>query len=60
MQQGKIPTVVIVGAGLGGLTLYHSLVKNKDQKEFNIKIFERESNSQGKNPFFVGLKVSHN
>ena len=25
------------------LTLYHSLIKNKDKKEFNVKIFERES-----------------
>ncbi|GBC08541.1 hypothetical protein RclHR1_00820008 [Rhizophagus clarus] len=43
MQQEKIPTIIIVGAGLGGLSLYHSLIKNKDKKEFNVKIFERES-----------------
>ncbi|CAB5395269.1 unnamed protein product [Rhizophagus irregularis] len=43
MQQEKIPTIIIVGAGLGGLSLYHALIKNKDKKEFNVKIFERES-----------------
>ncbi|PKB99458.1 FAD/NAD(P)-binding domain-containing protein [Rhizophagus irregularis] len=45
MQQ-KLPTVIIVGAGLGGLTLYHALIKNKDKKEFNVKIFDRESSPQ--------------
>ncbi|PKY35119.1 FAD/NAD(P)-binding domain-containing protein [Rhizophagus irregularis] len=45
MQQ-KIPTIIIVGAGLGGLTLYHALIKNKDKKEFNVKIFDRESSPQ--------------
>ncbi len=43
----KIPTVIINGAGLGGLTLYHALVKNRDKKEFNVKIFERDSGPQG-------------
>ncbi|GBC10181.1 hypothetical protein RclHR1_09400003 [Rhizophagus clarus] len=43
MQQEEIPTIIIVGAGLGGLSLYHALMKNKDKKEFNVKIFERES-----------------
>uniref|UniRef100_U9SUH1 FAD-binding domain-containing protein n=1 Tax=Rhizophagus irregularis (strain DAOM 181602 / DAOM 197198 / MUCL 43194) TaxID=747089 RepID=U9SUH1_RHIID len=43
MQQDKIPTIIIVGAGLGGLSLYHALIKNKDKREFNVKIFERES-----------------
>ncbi|CAG8562530.1 94_t:CDS:2 [Funneliformis mosseae] len=43
MQQGKIPTVIIIGAGPGGLSLYHALMKNKDKKEFNVKIFERET-----------------
>ncbi|PKY42842.1 FAD/NAD(P)-binding domain-containing protein [Rhizophagus irregularis] len=43
MYQEKVPTVIIIGAGPGGLTLYHSLIKNKDKKEFNVKIFERES-----------------
>ena len=47
MQQEKIPTVIIIGAGLGGLTLYHSLIKNKDKKEFIVKIFERESGPKG-------------
>jgi cation diffusion facilitator CzcD-associated flavoprotein CzcO len=46
MQQ-KIPTIIITGAGLGGLTFYHALIKNKDKKEFNVKIFERESSPQG-------------
>ena len=52
----NIPTVIIIGAGLGGLTLYHALIKNKDKKEFNVKIFERESGPKGikivKNRFF--------
>ena len=48
MQQEKIPTVIIAGAGPGGLSLYHALIKNKDKKEFNVKIFERESGPKGK------------
>ncbi|GBB88712.1 hypothetical protein RclHR1_15290003 [Rhizophagus clarus] len=43
MQQEVVPTVIIIGAGPGGLTLYHSLIKNKDKKEFSVKIFERET-----------------
>src|SRR5579862_1858105 len=43
MQQRKTPTIIIVGASLEGLSLYHALIKNKDKKEFNVKIFERES-----------------
>ena len=39
----QMPTVIIIGAGPGGLALYHALIKNKDKKEFNVKIFERES-----------------
>jgi cation diffusion facilitator CzcD-associated flavoprotein CzcO len=46
-MQEKIPTIIIIGAGLGGLTLYHGLIKNKDKKEFNVKIFDRESGPQG-------------
>ena len=46
-MQEKIPTVIIIGAGLGGLSFYHALIKNKDKKEFNVKIFERESGPQG-------------
>jgi cation diffusion facilitator CzcD-associated flavoprotein CzcO len=46
MEQ-KIPTVIIIGAGLGGLPLYYALMKNKDKKEFNVKIFERDSGPQG-------------
>jgi cation diffusion facilitator CzcD-associated flavoprotein CzcO len=46
MQQ--VPTVIIIGAGPGGLALYHSLIKNRDKKEFNVKIFERESGPKGK------------
>ncbi|RGB42778.1 hypothetical protein C1646_809754 [Rhizophagus diaphanus] len=55
MQQ-KIPTVIIIGAGLGGLTLYHALIKNKDKKEFNVKIFERESGPQENVPVQWGKK----
>ncbi|CAI2169889.1 19033_t:CDS:2 [Funneliformis geosporum] len=43
MQQANIPKVIIIGAGPGGLALYHALIKNKDKKEFDVKIFERES-----------------
>ncbi|CAB4475695.1 unnamed protein product [Rhizophagus irregularis] len=43
----KISTIITIGAGLGGLPLYHTLIKNKDKKEFNIKIFKRESDEQG-------------
>ncbi|CAG8567223.1 7363_t:CDS:2, partial [Funneliformis caledonium] len=43
MQRAKIPKVIIIGAGLGGLALYHALIKNKDIKEFDVKIFERDS-----------------
>jgi cation diffusion facilitator CzcD-associated flavoprotein CzcO len=48
MQQEKVPTIIIIGAGPGGLALYHSLIKNRDKKEFNVKIFERESGPKGK------------
>jgi cation diffusion facilitator CzcD-associated flavoprotein CzcO len=47
MQEGKIPTIIIIGAGPGGLVLYHALIKNKDKKEFNVKIFEREASPAG-------------
>jgi cation diffusion facilitator CzcD-associated flavoprotein CzcO len=47
MQEGKIPTIIIIGAGPGGLVLYHALIKNKDKKEFNVKIFEREASPTG-------------
>ena len=47
MQKEKIPTVIIIGAGPGGLALYHALIKNGDKKKFNVKIFDRESNPQG-------------
>ncbi|CAB4473857.1 unnamed protein product [Rhizophagus irregularis] len=48
MQQQKVPTVIIIGAGIGGLTLYHALIKNKDKKEFNVKIFDREFSPQAR------------
>ena len=47
MQKENIPTVIIIGAGPGGLALYHALIKNKDKKEFNVKIFEREASPTG-------------
>ncbi|CAG8555663.1 16853_t:CDS:2 [Funneliformis caledonium] len=43
MQHAKIPKVIIIGTGPGGLALYHALIKNKDKKEFDVKIFERDS-----------------
>ncbi len=48
MQHVNIPKVIIVGAGPGGLALYHALIKNKDKKEFNVRIFERESGPKGR------------
>ncbi|CAG8628173.1 7679_t:CDS:2, partial [Cetraspora pellucida] len=41
----KIPTILIVGAGIGGLGFYHSIRKNLDKK-FNVKIFDREISPQ--------------
>ncbi|CAG8586850.1 17814_t:CDS:2 [Gigaspora margarita] len=38
----KLQTILIVGAGVGGLSLYQSIRKNLGQK-FNVKIFEREN-----------------
>ncbi|CAI2166036.1 16072_t:CDS:2 [Funneliformis geosporum] len=43
MQSVKIPKIIIIGAGPGGLALYHALMKNKDKKKFDVNIFERES-----------------
>ncbi|PKY46125.1 FAD/NAD(P)-binding domain-containing protein [Rhizophagus irregularis] len=44
MNEHKIPTILIIGAGPGGLTLAHSIQKNLNsfEKKFNIKIFDRE------------------
>ncbi|KAF0432013.1 FAD/NADP-binding domain-containing protein [Gigaspora margarita] len=39
------PTIIIVGAGIGGLSFYHSVRKNLGKK-FNVKIFERETSPQ--------------
>ncbi|RIA92103.1 hypothetical protein C1645_804853 [Glomus cerebriforme] len=59
MQQEKIPTVIITGAGPGGLTLYHALMKNKDKKEFNVKIFERESGPKDRwQGYHIGLSTN--
>ncbi|CAG8618155.1 5191_t:CDS:2, partial [Dentiscutata heterogama] len=41
----KLPTILIVGAGVGGLSLYQSIRKNLGQK-FNVKIFERETSPE--------------
>jgi hypothetical protein len=48
-QNNHIPTILIIGAGLGGLLLYHGIQKNlnKDAKNFNVKIFERDTGRQG-------------
>jgi hypothetical protein len=32
MQQEKVLTIIIIGAGLGWLALYHSLIKNRDKR----------------------------
>jgi cation diffusion facilitator CzcD-associated flavoprotein CzcO len=44
-----IPTILIIGAGLGGLLLYHGIQKhlNKNVEKFNVKIFERDIGPQG-------------
>ncbi|CAB4379695.1 unnamed protein product [Rhizophagus irregularis] len=55
MQQEKIPTIIIVGAVLGGLSLYHALIKNKDKKEFNVKIFERKTSPTNQWQDHIGL-----
>ena len=49
MSQKKIPTILIIGAGPGGLSLAHSIEKhhNAIEKKFNVKIFEREIRPQG-------------
>ncbi|CAG8718885.1 4994_t:CDS:2 [Dentiscutata erythropus] len=41
----KNPTILIVGAGIGGLSFYHSVRKNLGNT-FNVKIFERETSPQ--------------
>ncbi|GBB87545.1 hypothetical protein RclHR1_00140049 [Rhizophagus clarus] len=43
-----IPTILIIGAGPGGLLLYHGIQKhlNKNVKKFNVKIFERDIGPQ--------------
>ncbi|CAG8736137.1 19711_t:CDS:2 [Cetraspora pellucida] len=41
-MKNKSPTILIIGAGPGGLCLAHALEKNKNIKQFNVKIFDRE------------------
>jgi hypothetical protein len=59
MNKHKIPTILIIGAGPGGLTLAHSIQKNLNsfEKKFNIKIFDREISPKGKynNIFFINI-----
>ncbi|RIA84219.1 hypothetical protein C1645_784571 [Glomus cerebriforme] len=47
-QNNHIPTILIIGAGPGGLLLYHGIQKhlNKNMKKFNVKIFERDLGPQ--------------
>jgi len=52
-MQVKVPTVIIIGAGPGGLSLYHALIKNRDKKEFNVKIFERETSPEGMEILYI-------
>ena len=49
MANSYIPTILIIGAGPGGLLLYHGIQKhlNKNAKRFNVKIFERDSGPEG-------------
>ncbi|CAG8763221.1 377_t:CDS:2, partial [Racocetra persica] len=57
----KVPTILIVGAGLGGLSFYHSVRKNLGKK-FHVKIFDRETSPQdrwqGYNIFFTRKGVT--
>src|SRR5215213_5058588 len=50
MKNNYIPTILIIGAGPGGLLLYHGIQKhlNKNGKKFNIKIFEQDTCPQGR------------
>ncbi|CAG8594785.1 1516_t:CDS:2 [Rhizophagus irregularis] len=54
MNEHKIPTILIIGAGPGGLTLAHSIQKNLNsfEKKFNIKIFDREISPNGVKSLF--------
>ncbi|KAF0561186.1 FAD/NADP-binding domain-containing protein [Gigaspora margarita] len=45
VPMNKNPTILIVGAGIGGLSFYHSVRKNLDKK-FNVKIFDRETSPE--------------
>ncbi len=49
MGEQKIPTILIIGAGPGGLALAHSIQKNHNaiEKKFDVKIFDRETSPQG-------------
>ncbi|CAG8433923.1 7891_t:CDS:2 [Funneliformis mosseae] len=48
MSQPDISTIIIIGAGPGGLSLAQSIQKNHNspEKKFNIKVFERETTPQ--------------
>ena len=48
-QNNHIPTILIIGAGPGGLSLYRGIQKhlNKNEKRFNVLIFERDTCPKG-------------
>ena len=48
-KDNNVPTILIIGAGPGGLLLYHGIQKhlNKNEKKFNVKIFERDTFPKG-------------
>ncbi|CAI2168605.1 20063_t:CDS:2, partial [Funneliformis geosporum] len=54
-----IPTILIIGAGPGGLLLYHGIQKhlNKNEKKFNVKIFERDTDPRDR---WQGFSVAIN
>lgn len=44
-----MPTVIIIGAGIGGLLFAQGLLKNRSENKikFNVKIFERDAGPEG-------------
>jgi len=63
-----MPTVLIIGGGIGGLSLAHGILKNNNNHEnkikFDIKIFERDAGPKGcslllNSTFFKKKKINN-